>query len=400
MATFRTMSGQSYTLASSISSTQTTILLTSFKVPVSNTSITMASMGTSIAYGTLAPGTSQAELISFTGVSQNSDGTATLTGVTRGLDKQYPGTESSSFKQPHAGQTIFILSDAPQVFNEMAALKNDNTWTGRQQFPTAGTASSAVVGASYAAPSADNEVATKKYVDDTASFGAPKATDSVFGITRLSTAAVVGITPIAVGDNDPRVPTQSENDALVGTSGAPSSTNKYVTNADTSTSATVGALARRNTTGDVTVNATPTASTDAASKGYVDGGTYRSFTNGDTTKNAADASGTQNIAHGLGRTPKRVIIKAICFGLDSSAQPTPASAETFYNGTTQSSVSFYATAANFSSGGTVTNTFTLNVGGAGGTQSGVVTFDSTNIIITWTKTNSPTGVYTLIWTAE
>jgi len=58
---FNTMSGQSFTLGSSISSTQTTILLTSFLVPVSGTDITMATMNTSIAYGTLAPGTTNSE---------------------------------------------------------------------------------------------------------------------------------------------------------------------------------------------------------------------------------------------------------------------------------------------------------------------------------------------------
>ena len=58
------------------------------------------------------------------------------------------------------------------------------------------------------------------------------STTSAAGITRLSTAPAVAATPIAVGDNDTRVPTQGENDALVGTSGTPSSTNKYVTNDD------------------------------------------------------------------------------------------------------------------------------------------------------------------------
>lgn len=188
MATFRTMSGQSYTLGTSISSTATSILLTSFKVPVTGTDITMASMGTTTAFGTIAPGTSQAELISFTGVTQNADGTATLTGVTRGLDKEYPYTEVSGFKQPHAGQSIFILSDAPQVFNQYPAKVNDETITGKFTFPQSGTASAAVAGAVYAVPAADNEFATKKYVDDTASFGAPLATTTTAGLVEIATA--------------------------------------------------------------------------------------------------------------------------------------------------------------------------------------------------------------------
>lgn len=231
MATFRTMSGQSFTLGSSISSTQTTILLTAFKVPVTGTNITMATMGTSVAYGTIAPGTSQAELISFTGVTQNGDGTATLTGVTRGLNKQYPYTESTSFKQPHAGQSIFILSDAPQVFNEYPAKVNDETIVGKFTFPTGGSASAAVVGVTYSAPVADNEIATKKYIDDIAIGGSPDASTSVKGIGRVSVAPVSATIPIFVGDNDGRVPTQAENDALVGnnTDVAVGTGNKFVT---------------------------------------------------------------------------------------------------------------------------------------------------------------------------
>ena len=55
---------------------------------------------------------------------------------------------------------------------------------------------------------------------------------NILGSTELSVAPVLASKPIAVGDNDTRVPTQAENDALVGTSGTPSSLNKYVTNDD------------------------------------------------------------------------------------------------------------------------------------------------------------------------
>lgn len=125
------------------------------------------------------------------------------------------------------------------------------------------------------------------------------------------------------------------------------------------------------------------------------------YTNGTTTKNAADASTTQNIAHGLGKTPKKIKIKAIGESSSGAGDSIPAISETVYNGTTQSSVSFYADGTSFASGAaTIATTFTLNVSGASGTQTGVVTFDSTNIIITWTKTSSPTGTYTLLWEAE
>lgn len=342
MATFRTMSGQSFTLSSSISSTQTTILLSSFKVPVTLTNITMATMGTSVAYGTLAPGTSSAELISFTGITQNADGTATLTGVTRGLDKEYPYTEDSDFKQPHAGQTIFILSDAPQVFNSYPAKVNSETITGLWTFPQGGQASSALIGASYVAPLQDTEAVPKKYVDDIAIAGAPDATTSVKGIVELPTqaeaeagtalggtgaslvvtnaqygaryisgyAVTTGTVNVYAVDLTP-TPSALATGQVVGFNVTTANTGSATLNVDglgaknlllggtglfagalatsmlvgaqydgntnyniiwrtqgESASATRNLLALRNTTGDVTVSTTPTASTDAISKSY------------------------------------------------------------------------------------------------------------------------------------
>lgn len=60
----------------------------------------------------------------------------------------------------------------------------------------------------------------------------PDASTTVKGATMLSAAPAVAASPIAVGDNDGRVPTTGENDALQGTSGTPSTTNRYVTNQD------------------------------------------------------------------------------------------------------------------------------------------------------------------------
>jgi hypothetical protein len=123
------------------------------------------------------------------------------------------------------------------------------------------------------------------------------------------------------------------------------------------------------------------------------------YKNNTTTKNAADASTTQNIAHGLGRAPRKVRIKAILFSpTGADATQAFAYAETVYNGTTQSSISNYPTTA----GPTYVSatTFTLNGAANNGTQVGVVTFDATNIIITWTKTGSPTGTFQLLWEAE
>lgn len=80
----------------------------------------------------------------------------------------------------------------------------------------------------------NNALATKAYVDGVAIAGSPDSSTSVKGIGQVSVAPASAATPIFVGDNDPRVPTQDENNALVGTSGTPSTSNKFVTNDDTS----------------------------------------------------------------------------------------------------------------------------------------------------------------------
>lgn len=75
--------------------------------------------------------------------------------------------------------------------------------------------------------------------------------------------------------------------------------------------------------------------------------------------------------------------------------------ETVYRSSTQSSLSMLRSATG---GGNLiaVTTFKLNSAATGDTvfQTGVVTADATNIIITWTKTGAPTGTYTLIWKAN
>jgi len=94
-------------------------------------------------------------------------------------------------------------------------------------------------------------LATVQFVVDSTTAGAPDATNLVKGITKLSVAAVSPTDPIAVGDNDTRVPTQGENDALVGTSGTPGSSNKYVTNDDTTSTPTADKVVRALGTGKI-----------------------------------------------------------------------------------------------------------------------------------------------------
>lgn len=138
-AAFNSTGGGTYTLKSSISSTQTSITLTSFAEPVSGIPYTMSYINTSVVYATINPESANSEFISFTGITQNVNGSANLTGVTRGLSRT-PGTDgciaSSTLKQPFPGQTRLILSAPPCFFSQYPVKSNDETITGQWTFST------------------------------------------------------------------------------------------------------------------------------------------------------------------------------------------------------------------------------------------------------------------------
>lgn len=96
-----------------------------------------------------------------------------------------------------------------------------------------------------------NQLATKDYVDGVAIAGGADASTTVKGISKLSTAPASATDPIAVGTNDTRIPTQDENNALVGTSGTPSTSNKYVTADDATATPTADKIVRADGSGKI-----------------------------------------------------------------------------------------------------------------------------------------------------
>lgn len=152
--------------------------------------------------------------------------TATLTGsaltniktVTRGT-----GVGTSGLVRTHRKGAEVIITDHVALKRMLDVLDGTTSLDSATPLSYDGTATISTA----------NQLATKAYVDGVAIAGAADSSTTVKGITKMSVAPVSASSPIAVGDNDTRVPTQGENDALVGTSGTPSSSNKYVTNADT-----------------------------------------------------------------------------------------------------------------------------------------------------------------------
>ena len=140
----------------------TSLNVKSFK-DINGVNLVIANFG-SVGYGTIEPGNGiQEEQISFTGITQNSDGTATLTGVKHVLFKT-PFTESSGMTITHPGSTTFVISN------------------------TSGF---------------ENSIYT--YINSSVASGGVPATQATIGITRLSVDPVSLGSPIAVGDNDTRL---------------------------------------------------------------------------------------------------------------------------------------------------------------------------------------------------
>jgi len=425
-----------------------TLNLSSFKDIDGNN---IAMQGT-VMTGTIEPNSgSSEEQISFTGVTQNANGTATLTGVSS-VSWGSPYTVTSGLVKSHAGNTTFVLSDTAYLYSQYAALGNTQTFTGTDTFsisPIIPTVSS----------SQTTQAASVGYVNAVSISGAAKASNTVFGITELTVAAATASVPLAVGDNDPRMAyvTASESLALAAVGqGNIDNTNYYVSqrgaqigsesyalttgasnayaialspvpagyvageriyfkaHAASGTSPTINknGIGAKSLYKQITTGTTPLTIGDIGTNqmcvAEYDGGAYQllspiaktSLTNvpiyncGSTSKDAADSSTTQNIAHGLGKVPAFIRVK--CVTNIATSPGGVYSAESTYNGTTQANNSVYVT-GNF--GTTADGTFTLNTSGTSGTQRGSITFDSTNIIIVWTKTNSPTGVYQILWEA-
>ena len=346
--------------------------------------LTMADFGV-LGYGSIEPGTSgQEEPITFSGITDNGDGTQTLTGIKTQIGKS-PYTQTSGLAISHAGGTTFVVSNTAGFYANFANTGNDETISGVYTFTSP---SYPRMDSASTPPSNDAEFATKKYIDDVAIAGSPKATNTVYGIAKLSAAAISSTQPIVVGDNDPRLPNQNENDALAGTSGAPSSVNKYVTNADTSTTVVTLKAVRWDENNKLHASSTTLATVagdvvalDSNAKlPAVDGS--RLTVIGDAyvttfTKQISDASTTQTITHNLGRMPK--LIKAYYHGW------TTGSGFKMNTGAYSVKGSNYAgiIGANVD---TANTTSLIYINNATGSQTGVInSVSSTNIIIGWTR---------------
>lgn len=163
-----------------INSSQTTITLTAFTLPdQAKTPVQMSMLG-SIGYGVLEPQSSKIESISFTGVTQNVNGSAVLTGVSRGLSFYSPYQASTTLQLSHAGGSNFIITNSAAFYGQQFAFtENSGTFIALQNFTNPpifiNAATSTKQGASVA------------YVNSVVAAGCANASESVNGCSQLAT---------------------------------------------------------------------------------------------------------------------------------------------------------------------------------------------------------------------
>lgn len=164
-------------LYTGMSTSITTMRITPFPLDLDGTKLAMSDWGT-IGYATIDPGiASYEEIVSFTGITDNGDNTATLTGLTRDLKGKSDYTAGTGGKV-HGSSAVVVFSDNPQIFQLYGALANDNTWAGKQTF--AGGTVARVVGTTSSATPTPNIDTTTVYkltaLATNATFGAPTGT--------------------------------------------------------------------------------------------------------------------------------------------------------------------------------------------------------------------------------
>jgi len=174
-----------YLSGSGLTSSATSIGLTKFGYTQPGGTYSKFSMPNfgDLGCATIQPGNTSGkqEFISFTGVSQNSDGTATLTGVTRGLERYTPFAASTTLQTAHAGGSDIVISNSPPCFYESYAnLSQDEAVTGLWNFNSYLPTSSITATTSA-------QLTTKSYVDNLTNQGAATSTLTNGGIVELAT---------------------------------------------------------------------------------------------------------------------------------------------------------------------------------------------------------------------
>ena len=172
-----------YLVGSGATAGNTTITVQSFK-DILGTNLSMSSFG-AYGYGTIEPDTANEDSIIFTGITQNSNGSATLTGVASVLFIQ-PYTASAGLRLSHAGSTSFVISNTSAFYSTFANKNNDETITGYFTAPN---------------PVSAQGIATKTYVDNLVNGGAVSTNAVIVSGTAGETIVAGNVVYLKLSDS-------------------------------------------------------------------------------------------------------------------------------------------------------------------------------------------------------
>lgn len=118
----------------SLSAAGTSMTIVPYPTDLDGVKLTMSDFGT-LPTLTVDPKVAGVEeIISFTGIIDNGNNTATLTGLTRNLEGKSPYTASLLAARAHGSSATVVFSDNPQVYASFPAKNNDETILGNWTF--------------------------------------------------------------------------------------------------------------------------------------------------------------------------------------------------------------------------------------------------------------------------
>lgn len=385
----RVITNYSTTLLASMTSTQSTMDVTSLETKDGHT-IVIGDLA-AINYLVIEPGTANEEIISFTGISATG-----FTGLVRGL--AFYGSTATSVaanRKAHQSGSTVIMSNAHYYYDQLMDLDSAETVTGVKTF----TASPIVP-----TPSTDYQAATKKYADDLAIAGSPKATDAVYGISKLSSAASVPAAPVVLNSEEVAATTGANKVVRANASGKIDKGFLEVT-ADKGLEFSTNALQNKAGTGitlsaaginvDVgTTNGKIVQMTTGDKLPAVNGNNLTSVQ--PTWKNGVCTMATTTIAHGLGYTPKFIKM----YGGVTTGSGYSYSSQGSFNGSTYSCIELFDGNPGTYASSTTYIIKVVLIGDLTKYSTATVSVDATNITLTWAATNGGgTTTTPIVWEA-
>lgn len=186
-ATLKVVQTPTYHLYSGESGTATSMRIAPYPTDLDGVKLTMSDFG-DLPTVTVDPKiTNTEEIESFTGIVDNGDNTATLTGVSRDLQSKYPYTGIGTGRTHGSGATV-VFGNNPQVYGRLWAPENNATSTATLAFSSTTPPHYDQEPANWTLVNPESFVSYAKLAA-TAIAGAVNASTIQNGIVQLATAA-------------------------------------------------------------------------------------------------------------------------------------------------------------------------------------------------------------------